>query len=342
MKKVVVGLLLVSVLLVGCQFRPMVPDRPSRIVFMTDRDGNFELYIAERNGRNPQKITDDPNVNNGLPNWTEKADALAFVSDQGSGQLAMQRINLDGTEKGSLAGGPAPDVSPPIWSPEADWIAFSSAVDETNVDVFVMSVTDGEVINITEHPGLDQFQTWSPDGTQVLFASDRDGGLTLYTVGVEGGEATRLTAIDSANGEPSWSPDGSKIAFMSNRDEDIEVYVMEADGSNPTRLTESQGFDGYPRWSPDGSKIAFLSGRDDNAEIYVMNADGSNPTNLTNSPSRQESVQGSFAWSPDGRQILFHVNENENMDVFVMDADGSNVVNVTENPNTDFGAIWVR
>lgn len=342
MKKVVVGLLLISVLLVGCQFRPVVPDSPPRIAFMTDRDGNFELYIMERNGRNLTKLTDDPNVNNGLPNWSEKAGALAYVSDQGTGQLAVQRIKSDGTEKGSLTGGPAPDVSPPVWSPGGDWIAFSSLVDGQNVDVFVLSATEGEVINVSDHPGQDQFQAWAPNGKHLLFASDRDGGLTIYAVGLEGGEATRLTDVESANGEPSWSPDGSKIAFMSNRDEDIEIYVMEADGSNPTRLTESSGFDGYPQWSPDGSKIAFLSGRDDNAEIYVVDSDGGNPTNLTNSPNRQESVQGDFAWSPDGKQILFHASDNENVDVYVMDADGSNVMNVTRHPNTDFGAIWVR
>jgi TolB protein len=342
MKQFLVVMLTLAAALTGCQARPVTPERPPRVAFMTDRDGNFELYLMERNGRNVVKLTNEAGVNNGLPHWSKAAQALTYISDQGTGALAIKRIDAGGGHSATLSTSPVPDSTPPIWSPAGDWIAFSGGSANENVEVYVVSANGADVKNLTNHPATDRFATWSPDGQQVLFASDRDNGLAIYAVGLAGGEPTRLTSLDSASAEPAFSSDGAKIAFMSNQDEDVEIYVMDADGSNPTRLTTAEGFDGYPRWSPSAAQLAFLSGRDGNAEIYVMNADGSGHVNLTNSPESQESVQGDFAWSPDGRQILFHTSRDGDVEVYIMDADGSNLTNLTQNPATDFGSVWVR
>jgi len=91
---------------------------------------------------------------------------------------------------------------------------------------------------------------WSPDGSKISFASDRDGNFEIDVMNADGSRQTRLTSNSGVDLLPSWSVDGSKIAFTSNRDGNSEIYVMNADGSNQTRLTNHSGSDENPSWSP--------------------------------------------------------------------------------------------
>lgn len=338
MKWCVILLLALTGMIAGCQLNPVVPERPIRIAFMTNRDGDFEIYIMNRDGSNQTNLTSHEAAD-GLPAWSARANAFVFASNRGQTTMGLYRMGRDGSAPSVLVEEVPAIPIPLIWSSTGEWLAFGSG---TGADIYLLDPVEGQLINLTENPAQDNFEDWSPDGQQILFTSDRAGVPALYSMRIEGGVPILLTDLDSGNAAGRWSPLGSKIAFMSDRDQDVDIYLMDVDGSNTVRLTDTPGFDGYPRWSPDGSKIAFLTSRDGNSEIYVMNADGSEQTNLTNSPTSEESVQGDFAWSPDGAQIMFHSDRDGDVEIYVMNADGSNSMNVSNSPGTDFGSIWVR
>ena|SRR5215216_1585464 len=145
-------------------------------------------------------------------------------------------------------------------------------------EIYVMNADGTGQTNISNNSANDFGPSWSPDGTKIIFASDRDAitNRDLYVMNADGSNPTRLTNNPEDETWPSWSPDGTKIAFQSQSEGENEViYVMNADGSEQTRLTDDQG--GQPSWSPDGTKIAFTR----NGQIYVMNADGSEQTNIS-------------------------------------------------------------
>ena len=220
-------------------------------------------------------------------------------------------------------------------------IAFASRRDG-NTDIYVMNPDGSEQTRLTTNAGLDVSPAWTPDGSKIAFASDRDGtGSTeIYVMNADGSEPTRRTTNAAFDDSPTWSPDGSKIAFMSDRDGNFEIYVMNADGSEQTRLTTNVAQDNSPTWSPDGSKIAFMSRRDDgNFEIYVMNANGSEQTRLTTDID----VDDSPAWSPDGSKIAFASGrdlDTVNPEIYVMNADGSEQTRLTTNAASDDSPTW--
>ena len=103
---------------------------------------------------------------------------------------------------------------------------------------------DGErQTRLTDHGGSDTPPSWSPDGSRLVFVSDRDGNSEIYVMDVDGQNQTRLTDSDGWDVSPSWSPDGSRLAFVSDRDGNSEIYVMDADGQNQTRLTDGSPLD---------------------------------------------------------------------------------------------------
>jgi dipeptidyl aminopeptidase/acylaminoacyl peptidase len=315
--------------------------RPVRIAFMSERDGNWEVYIMDRNGNNAINLTNDPS-NDGLPIHTAGQDRLAFVSDRDTQGMDIYLINLDGSNVTKISDVPDSNNVPIDWSPDGKYLAIDS--DRGGVsEVFLVEVDGDGLINLTERDEAKRFDNWAPGADRFILSAAADNGALLFVTNLEGSEKQLLTDGSYPAGGPQWSADGQKVAFMAMAPGggSIDIYVVDAAGGEPVNLTQSPANDSFPKWSPDGSKIAFLSDRDGNLEIYVMDADGSNQTNLTNN-SANESLQGDFAWSPDGAQILFHSDRDGDVDIYVMNADGSNQVNLTNSPGIDFNAVWVE
>ena len=134
---------------------------------------------------------------------------------------------------------------------------------------------------LTTDSAQDSHPCWSPDGSQIVFDSQRDGNSEIYVMDANGGgNQVNLTNDSSTDNIPCWSPDGSQIVFQSSRDGSTSLYVMDADGSNQRKLTAAQD-DQYGSWSPEGGKIFFMTRRNGDADIYRMNANGSDETQWT-------------------------------------------------------------
>jgi Tol biopolymer transport system component len=252
---------------------------------------------------------------------------IAFQTDRDR-QDEIYVMNADGSDQRLLISNQWALDSMPAWSPEGNRIALASRERGKDFEISVVSVAEdlqgitGEVGKLTDNEFDDLHPTWSPDGRQIAFYSQRGNYSDIYVVDCDGTDENQLTETLSNDKDPAWSPDGKLIAFVSNRDNDNEIYVMKPDGSDQGALTENDSNEWSPAWSPDGSQIAFVTDRNGQQDLYLMGSDGGNVRRLTDDSYPWNDDP---AWSPDGKLIAFRSNRNDQVDIYLIQVESSSI-----------------
>jgi TolB protein len=226
--------------------------------------------------------------------------------------------------------------SAPSWSPDSDWIVYSSGN-----SIRTIPANGGNYTQLTTHPAPDLDPDWSPTGSEIVFVSynrSLASGYEIFRIPATGGPETWLTGgTDSFF--PDWSPDGSQIVYAKTGPLYLNLWVMPRTGGPGVRITFDDDWSNWsPAWSPDGTQIAFTSGRSGNADIWVMPATGGPATQLTTNPE----FDGSPSWSPDGTQIVFESVRGGQRALWVMPATGEPETQLTFPVlgRSDSGPAW--
>lgn len=252
---------------------------PPLIAFVSDIDGNNEVYYTLPDGSGTGRVTNNLAQDNN-PCWHPDKTKLVFDTNR-TGNYEIFCANPDGTGLTNLtntAGSSANDDEyRPAYSPDGTRILFDTSRGGILNNIFVMNVDGTGQTNVSNSPHYSVRGRWSPDGTKIVYMSNMSGSLDVYMMNVDGSGQTNLTSSSTANDEePCFTADGTRIVFTSDRDQMgiYNLYLMMVDGSNVMRLTNNSCKDTSPSCSPNGSQIAFMSDRDGSQDIFLMDLSG--------------------------------------------------------------------
>jgi TolB protein len=240
------------------------------IAFVSDRDGNKEIYMMDYDGHDQRKISGHKSISMS-PSWSGLGDSLAYVSYFGGAGPALYLADVASGRKSPLVTEGSLNVSP-TFSPDGRRVAFARALG-ANIEIFVCQRDGSGVRRLTNSPGIDTNPAWSPNGQEIAFTSSRAGSPQLYVMDVEGANVRRVTFQGEYNDGASWSADGTRIAFATRIDRNrFDIAVLDLVTLAAQKLTDGPGSNESPSFSPDGRRIAFAGARKGSTQVYVIDS----------------------------------------------------------------------
>jgi len=238
--------------------------------------------------------------------------------------------------------------SSPVWSPDGQWIVYTSEDNWRAIRLEVLNVATGETRPLTGDDHVYADPAFSPDGSRLAYvSSEPDGKLSVYTREFrDGGWAGELLRVTDANDfgssrlyfgnydlhiQPAWLPGAEELLLVSNRGVALGSggvwRIPHAENAMPRAeliLTEQSLYRTRPHVSPDGKRFLYASaagGADEFNHLYVLPVTGGHPYKMT---------FGEFddfhpRWSPDGDTIAFISNRDGLPDLYLLDAQAGGV-----------------
>lgn len=203
-------------------------------------------------------------------------------------------MNLE-TGKRELVGDFPNMTFAPRFSPDGQRVIMSLGTPDGSSSLYEMDLRTRQSRRLTQTNGIDTGPSYSPDGRQVVFESDREGSQQLYIMNSDGSGVRRISGADGRYSTPVWSPRGDYIAFTKQTSGRFLIGVMRPDGTGERVLTEGYHNEG-PTWAPNGRVVMFFrESQGANAGPHLFSVD------LTGYNERQvgtPSFGSDPAWSP--------------------------------------------
>jgi TolB protein len=243
-----------------------------------------QICIINADGSGFRRLTTDGTRQHYYPSISPDGASLAYAAFREANVYEIYEMNIATGEVVQLTNRLGIVNSPEI-SPNGQLIVFKNTTPNSGRNlIMLMDRNGGNVNNIPGITGWDP--TWSPDGKYILFASDMDGTVQLYTINKNGAELHKISSLPAIRGRSDWSSNGQYMVTYSGEPWNREVYIMNSDGSNARVLSPTGGNSQGPSISPDGGWVAFTAyfdhyGDDHGCEIYIMRIDGTDLRRLT-------------------------------------------------------------
>jgi len=194
----------------------------------------------------------------------------------------------------------------PRFSPDGRWLAFDAEVDG-QTDLYLLSLTNGEVRRLTDAPSSDRRPAWAPDGRTIAFQSNRTSRWAIWSLALAGGGPRLVFGRDDLDAiAPDWSSTGRLVATVIQHDPS-KVYGHASPwllplGAGEARALTSGGDEWFARWIGSTSELVYYRGKDD--EVQAVDAESGRIRSL----SRGEFVGWRPVTSPDGSSLVFASN----------------------------------
>jgi eukaryotic-like serine/threonine-protein kinase len=237
--------------------------------------------------------------------------ALVYRASRAIRDYQLTWFDPQGKSTGT-AGEPG-SIAAPRFSPDGSRVAFrKTAANLADQDIWVLDLKRDTSTRFTFGPRVNMEPAWSPDGSEIVFASDRDGVLNLYRKPSNGATEEQLLLRSDLNKIPqSWSSDGRFLLYAASRsatftESDVWVLPMQGADRTPFPFQQTRFDEGNARFSPDGRWIAYDSDESGRYEVYVREFNPS-PAGAGTGGKWQVSKDGGAnpRWRSDGKELVY-------------------------------------
>ena len=190
-------------------------------------------------------------------------------------------------------------------------LVFSERTRRANLREFALGASGavGTPRLLAEGSAIDRQPAYSPDGSKILFSSNRGGNLDLWIIDRKSGAIRQFTDDPAQDWDPAWTADGKQVLWGSDRGSGhLEIWSANADGSGAHQVTHDGISAQNPGETPDGRWVVYWSGNTAKMGLWKIHPDGTGAVPLL---ADQNPALGDT--SPDGRYALLVVQDPQNL-----------------------------
>ncbi|MEM6382068.1 MAG: Tol-Pal system beta propeller repeat protein TolB [Pseudomonadota bacterium] len=230
----------------------------TRVVFVDEtgpKDNRTKrLAIMDQDGANLRYLTGGGDLVL-TPRFSPGRQEITYMSFDG-GQPRVYLLNIETGQRRAVGNFPGMTFAP-RFAPDGGQLVMSLLQNDGYSDIYRFDLRSQTTTRLTNSASIDTSPSYSPDGSRIVFSSDRSGSGQLYVMNAGGGEAQRISFGSGVYSTPVWSPRGDLIAFTKQQGGRFLIGVMSTDGSGERILTEGFHNEG-PTWAPNGRVLMFF------------------------------------------------------------------------------------
>jgi Tol biopolymer transport system component len=319
---------------------PRAAELPGRIVFVSERDDNREIYRLVPATGSLERLTVDEQAD--YPVGARPGGGLLAVrASDPEAEVHVEQLQLLTGGEAVPVGAPGKRVRNPVWLGDA--LIFEASYDGFS-DLYRLRLDGaraaGSPERLTDAPEGSFEPAVEPGGAAIAFVSSRGGDAEIYRLELGDRSLSRLTWSRGEDTRPTYAPDGRRIAFLSSRTGIPTVYLMDPNGAHPRPLRPPvAGSIGQeePTFSPDGSLLAYVEQQRGRAGLRVVRIPGGELV----ASSDGDWIDQMPAFSPDGRYLAFSSSRDGDTELYAMATDGGPATRLTRAPGADWLPRWL-
>ena len=228
-----------------------------KIIFESNRDGHWQLYIMEARGKNQKRLIQS-SANDRRPTWHPYKNIVLFESDR-SGTNELYRLDLETNLVSLVPISLVGNKSYGQFAPNGVEVMFCHEDTSEDFDIYITHHKGKRPRKIVADIYNNKYPQYSPRGDNIVYSSNKNNERetdVIYLYNIITQNRSRLSYFKDDSYNPIWSYDGRMLAYAASiKDNKSEIFTMRSDGVDKRRITFNSTDDLLPNWSPNRTNL---------------------------------------------------------------------------------------